>query len=101
MKQERQYKEFKPNAARLYLADKDSKSIKAIVEDLGISRAPLGRRVTQYRSEGEKSFVGSGYVVNREMKDHKRELRLVKQERDILKKAVAGFSNPVNKGTNL
>lgn len=101
MKQERYDKEFKLNAARLYLANKDSKSIKAIAEDLGVSRATLGHWVTQYQSKGEKSFVGSGYVVNQEMKDLTRELQLVKQERDILKKAVVIFSNPVNKGTNL
>lgn len=92
-------KEFKINAAKLYLAN--DKSLKIIAEDLGISRASLGHWVSQYKQEGEKSFPGSGYVVNEEIRALKRELSLTKQERDILKKAVAIFSHPQNKGTNL
>jgi transposase-like protein len=44
--------------------------------------------------------VGSGHVINQEVRDLKRELQFVKQERDILKKAVAIFSSPQNKGMN-
>lgn len=92
-------KEFKTNAVKLYLAN--DKSLRVIAEDLGISRASLGHWVLQYKREGEKSFPGSGYVVNEEVKALKRELSLVKQERDILKKAVAIFSSPQGRGTSL
>lgn len=92
-------KEFKTNAVKLYLAN--DKSLRIIAEDLGISRASLGHWVSQYKGEGEKSFPGSGYVINEEVKALKRELSLVKQERDILKKAVAIFSSPQGKGTGL
>jgi transposase len=94
-------KEFKLNAVKLYLANKGSKSIRALAEDLGVSGASLGHWIMNYKTQGDKSFVGSGYVVNQEVRDLKRELQLVKQERDILKKAVAIFSSPPNKGTNL
>ena len=100
MSQKRYDKEFKLSAVKLYLASKDTKSIRTIAEDLGVSRPSLGHWIMDYKTQGDKSFVGSGHVVNQEMKDLKRELQLVKQERDILKKAAAIFSSPQNKGMN-
>lgn len=94
-------KEFKINAVKLYLANKGSKSIKDIAEDLGTSKASLGKWIINYKNQGESCFVGSGNVVNQELRDLKRELHIVRQERDILKKAVAIFSTPSNKGMNL
>ena len=91
-------KEFKINAVTLYLSN--SKSIKEIAQDLGISRATLGHWVSQYKREGEKSFPGSGHVVNEELRALRKELHLVHQERDILKKAIAIFSEPRSKGTS-
>lgn len=78
----------------------NDKSIEKIALDLGISRASLGHWIKQYRREGERSFPGSGHVVEEELRALKRELYLVRQERDILKKAVAIFSEPRGKGTN-
>ncbi len=57
--------------------------------------------IRNYRDHEEKSFVGSGNSINQEMRELKRKLYLVRQERDILKKAVAIFSAPQSKGTNL
>ena len=91
-------KEFKLNAVKLYLAN--DKSIDTIAQDLGVSRASLGHWVSQYQREGERSFPGSGHVQDEELKALKRELCLVQQERDILKKAIAIFSSPQRKGTN-
>ncbi len=91
-------KEFKINAVKVYLSN--DKSIEKIALDLGISRASLGHWIKQYRCEGERSFPGSGHVVEEELRVLKRELYLVRQERDILKKAVAIFSEPRGKGTN-
>jgi len=91
-------KEFKVNAVKIYL--KHNKSIEQISKDLGVSRASLGHWIKQYKEEGEGSFPGSGHVINEELKALKRELHLVRQERDILKKAVAIFSEPRGKGMN-
>lgn len=91
-------KEFKVNAVKIYLSN--DKSMEQIARDLGISRASLGHWVTQYKKEGERSFPGSGHVIEEELKALKRELYLVRQERDILKKAVAIFSEPRSKGMN-
>lgn len=94
-------KEFKINAVKLYLSNKDKKSINEIAKDLGVPNSSLSHWIRNYREHEEKSFVGSGNWINQEMKELKRELHLVKQERDILKKAVAIFSAPQGKGTNL
>ena len=90
-------KEFKLNAVQVYLSN--DKSIEQIASDLGISRASLGKWVQEYKQKGEKSFPGSGHYIDQELRDLKRELHLVKQERDILKKAIAIFSEPRVKGT--
>jgi transposase len=93
-------KEFKLNAVKLYLVNKGSKSIRELANDLGVSHASLGHWIVDYKNKGEGCFVGSGNTINQELRDLKRELQLVKQERDILKKAVAIFSVPPKKGTN-
>ena len=89
-------KEFKINAVKLYLSNQGS--IEKIASDLGIARSSLGKWISSYKSNGERSFPGSGYVVEQELKALKRELHLVTQERDILKKAMAIFSQPRGKG---
>jgi transposase len=91
-------KEFKVNAVKIYLSH--NKSMEQIAKDLGVCRASLGHWVTQYKKEGESSFPGSGHVIEEELRVLKRELYLVRQERDILKKAVAIFSEPRGKGMN-
>ena len=91
-------REFKINAVKLYLSQE--RSIERIAKDLGVSRASLGRWVKDYKREGDRSFPGSGHVIDKELQALKRELHLVRQERDILKKAVAIFSAAPGKGTN-
>jgi transposase-like protein len=91
-------KEFKLNAVKLYLSN--DHSIDKIATDLGTSRASLGKWVNAYKRDGNKSFPGSGYSINEELKSLKSELHLARQERDILKKAIAIFSEPRVKGMN-
>lgn len=90
-------KEFKLNAVQLYL--QSGKSLEVIACDLGMSRATLGHWVTQYKQRGNQSFPGSGTCHDQELTALKKELHLVKMERDILKKAIAIFSEPPRKGT--
>ncbi len=92
-------KEFKLNAVKLYLSN--GQSLDRVAADPGISRASLGKWVNVYRNHGGKSFPGSGNSIDQELQALKRELHLVRQERDILKKAVAIFSVTPGKGTNL
>ena len=91
-------REFKTNAVKLYLSN--DKSLDKIASDLGVSRASLGKWVNNYKRDGNKSFPGSGHVVNEELRALQRELAIVREERDILKKAIAIFSKPRMKGTN-
>ena len=84
------------NAVQLYLSSQQS--IEKISTDLGVSRASLGKWIISYKRDGDRSFPGSGYVVEKEIRALKQELHLVRQERDILKKAMAIFSQPRGKG---
>ena len=91
----RQYsREFKLEAIRLWQTS--GKSAPEVEDDLGISRGRLYRWKHQLKLRGEDSFPGQGRVsgADEELRRLRRELEIVKQERDILKKAVAIFSQP-------
>jgi transposase len=87
--------EFKREA--VHLAQTSGKPITHIARELAISDT----RVHQWRKElaehGPEAFPGSGHQTaqEEEVRRLKRELEVVKQERDILKKALSIFSrNP-------
>jgi len=84
-------KDFKVNALGLY---KNGKSGSDICRDLGIPMSTFWSWLKQEETEGIKGFSGSGNVKpsNEEALRLKRELEDVRQERDILKKALAIFS---------
>jgi transposase-like protein len=93
MKNQRKYdREFKLNAVKLYR--ESGKSLAKVAQDLGIPLTTLAQWVKQFQEQGEDSFVGSGALMpcNEEVFRLRKELADVKQERDILKKAVAIFS---------
>jgi transposase len=85
--------EFKKEAVRL--AREDGRSSKEVAEDLGIRADMLRRWVREFEIEREDAFRGSGVLRSEEdeLRRVKRELARVKEERDILKKAVAIFSD--------
>jgi len=92
-KQKRQYtQEFKQEAIRLYEAS--GRSVRQIEEELGISSGLLNKWRYQLRDRGRDSFVGSGHQpeLESELKRLKRENEILRQERDILKKALVVFS---------
>ena len=93
MNKQRKYdREFKLNAVKLY--NESGKGLEAVSNNLGIPITTLAGWVKQSREHGEKGFVGSGAVMpcNEELFRLRRELADARQERDILKKAVAIFS---------
>jgi len=85
-------REFKINSVKLY--HESGKNLVEIAKRLGIPESTLRGWVKQFETEGSNSFPGSGFVTssNEELYRLRRELADVKEERDILKKAMAIFS---------
>lgn len=87
-------KTFKQEAVRL--VQTSEKSQRQIAEDLGVAMSTLSRWCTEMAMKGERAFVGSGnqQPEDEELRRLRRENEILRQERDILKKAVAIFSHP-------
>lgn len=86
-------KEFKVEATKL--VQTSGKSMSQVAQDLGISDSSLSRWCQHSGEHGAQAFPGSGHQVpeQEELRRLKRELDVVRMERDILKKAVAIFSH--------
>jgi transposase len=84
--------DFKLEAIRLY--ETSTKSVRQVEQELGITKGLLNKWRAQYRAEGEAAFPGKGHQneAEAELRQLKRELEIVRQERDILKKAIQVFS---------
>ena len=92
-KQKRQYtKEFKLEAIRLY--ESGNKSVREVEQDLGITAGLLNKWLMRHRANGQQAFVGTGHQgeLESELRRLKRENEVLRQERDILKKALVVFS---------
>lgn len=85
-------KEFKAEAVKLALESGQSQI--RISEDLGIRSALLNRWVREFKKDGADAFPGKGHQTPEQQKitNLERENRLLRQERDILKKAMAYFA---------
>ena len=86
--------EFKQEALRLL--ETSSKSAAQIERDLGVGPGCLSRWKYKLSQEGHQAFPGHGRVKPEQerLRHLERENDLLRQERDILKKAVAIFSRP-------
>lgn len=84
--------EFKMEAVRLVTEGEGT--VASIARNLGIHENLLRRWKQQYCEDGEDAFPEKGRLKPRdeEIRRLKRELASVKQQRDILKKALAIFS---------
>jgi transposase len=85
-------KEFKLNTARLIISKE--KKIAELSRELGINENTLHMWKNQYLKDRKDSFPGKGHQtpLETEMNKLKRELKVVTEERDILKKALGIFS---------
>ena len=93
MSTKRKYdQQFKLEAIRLY--ESSGKSVAQVESDLGITAGLLNKWRARYRQEGQQAFPGKGHQseLETELRRLKRELEIVRQERDILKKAIQVFS---------
>jgi transposase len=87
--------EFKREAVRL--AQTSGKPITHLARELGISDTSIHQWRKELAEHGPEAFPGSGHQTAQqgEVRRLQRELEVVKQERDILKKALGIFSrNP-------
>jgi len=92
IKHRRKYdREFKVQAVKLSL--EKGKTVKDVAEDLGISAGNLTRWRREYREDSEHSFPGMGKLKpeDEELRKLRKENADLRQERDILKKALAIF----------
>ena len=90
-------KEFKIEAVRL--ASEPGNTQSEIERDLGISQGIISRWKRELRKDGDQAFPGKGRLKpnDDEMQRLKRENERLRRERDILKKAVAIFSEDPNR----
>jgi transposase len=95
MKKRKKYTaEFKREAIRL--AETSGKRVSEIERDLGLWRGAISGWRRALKRKGEEAFPGQGRLTETEERIRKleRENEILRQERDILKKAVAIFSHP-------
>lgn len=87
-------KEFKQQAVQLFQTSRKSKT--QIARDLGISDSALSKWCKEFGERGEEAFPGKGHqtAIEEENRNLKREIEILRQERDILKKAVSIFAQP-------
>jgi len=86
-------KEFKLEAIKLLSAG--DKPVSELARELGVKRSLLYRWRDQLRAKGEIAFSGSGRPRNDQLSELaklKKENAILREERDILKKAAAYFA---------
>jgi transposase len=86
--------QFKREAVQLY--ETSNKSVAQIEADLGITPGLLNKWRAKFKQQGEYAFPGSGHQTeaDAELRRLRRENEVLRQERDILKKAIQVFSRP-------
>ena len=92
-KPRKQYtREFKMEAVRLL--ETSGRSARQLERELGIGTGNLWRWKRDFAADGEDAFPGHGRLTpeQEELRRLKRENEILRQERDILKKAIAIFS---------
>ena len=87
-------KEFKQQAVALF--ETSGKSKTHIARDLGISDSALSKWCKEFGERGTEAFPGKGHqtAIEEEMRRLQRENEILRQERDILKKAMSIFAQP-------
>jgi transposase len=87
-------REFKIEAVRLF--QQGDRRVSELARELEIDRKQLKRWADQFEQEQEEAFPGKGHLKpqDEELRRLKRENERLREEREILKKALAIFSGP-------
>jgi transposase len=85
-------KEFKLSAVKMIV--EGGMGVSRISKDLGVNENSLYKWKRVYLEDQQDAFPGKGKMKpeDEELKNLKKELTIVKMERDILKKAIAFFA---------
>lgn len=86
---QRHGEDFQREAVRLALSSGLSR--KQVAADLGIGLSTLGKWIATYRTEDRPDLPSADLL--KEVEQLRRENRVLKEERDILKKATAFFAS--------
>lgn len=84
---------FKLEAVRL--VTEEGRKVAEVARELGINANQLHRWKTKYAEDGQSAFPGKGNLTpeQEELRKLRREVFDLREERDILKKAMAIFSD--------
>jgi transposase len=90
-KRKKYTREFKLEAVRL--SEESELSLVELAAELGIHANTLSKWRREYAVDGQDAFPGQGNLkpADEEVRRLQRELARVKEERDILKKAISYF----------
>ncbi len=91
--------EFKRQA--IELARTSGKRVTELEQELGLSQGLLRYWIRQAKTEGETAFPGQGRLkpADEERRRLQREVEILRQERDLLKKVGAIFSHDPPRNT--
>ena len=84
--------EFKREAVRL--VTEGGLSIAQAARDLGLNDNMVSRWKKEAEQNGQRAFPGQGHPQDEELSRLRREVEVLRQEREILKKAISIFSQP-------
>lgn len=82
--------EFKREAVRL--VTESGLSIARVARDLGLNDNLVSRWKKEDEQNGQRAFPGQGHPQDEELARLRRENEVLRQEREILKKAISIFS---------
>ena len=85
--------DFKLEAVKLALSSGLPRQ--AVADDLGVGKSTLGKWITEYRQEqqGAKDPSGGSDDLHQELSRLRRENKILREERELLKKATAFFAS--------
>lgn len=83
-------REFKERAVNMVVGQ--GLPFSRVASDLGVPEGSLRRWAKELEQHAEKAFPGRGLPIEKELVRLQRELAIVREERDILKKATIFFA---------